>query len=518
MQHAADRLKTSSSPARYCTACGKRIDPEWEFCENCGAPVRRHTQETQGTAQANTPPGTHVESDAARREASGDEDIIYLPGMTAETAIVTNRARKRRRRRRPLWRRPLVAVPLALLVIFASLAGAAVYRTSGVMSTLQTISTPPPEITDATYMEDGDPDMPEGPITVNTGPARAVIEEESADRSLPQPEDSGFGARFQDVTSSVGDIANAASVATGLIGGTDNGFTVLVMGVDAAPGAPIDIGVRPDVLMLVRFDPDTRSCRMLAIPRDTRVELPGYGDSKINHALMVGGIPYQLIVTEDFIGQEIDHYVLVDFVAFKEAVNAVGGIQVVIEEDLVENGEIQYTAGPHMFNGEEALAYARFRSPSDDGDIGRVERRWSILGGLADAAQGRDLVTDVNTLVPTVEEHIRTDLTLTEMAIIAKDYGGQCLNIDRDQIAMTDGNRVRFNDPILGQRLYYNVVSESEVQEKVKELIHGPMGSSPLQATPVATPQASPSPQGSATPAARRSSRNVGSRFGFERI
>lgn len=491
---------------RFCTACGAPVQPEWEFCERCGAPLRKQAEDDRPPFHVTTDPGVGAASGAL-----DDQDIVHLPGMTAGSATVTRR--KRRRKRRPLWRRPLVVIPFVLLLIFASLAGAAFYRTSGVMSTLQTISTPPPEITDATYMEEIDPDMPEGPVTVNTGPAQAEIEEESAARGLPQPGDSGFGARFQDVTSNVGDIANAASVATGLTGGSDNGFTVLVMGVDAAPGAPIDIGVRPDVLMLVRFDPDTHSCRALAIPRDTRVELPGYGKSKINHALMVGGIPYQLIVTEDFIGKEIDHYILIDFVAFKEAVNAVGGIEVVIKEDLEKDGEVRYTAGPHMFNGEEALAYARFRSPADNGDIGRVQRRWSILGGLADAAQGRDLVTDVNTLVPTVEEHIRTDLTLTEMATIAKEYGSQCLNIDGDQIAMTDGTRVRFDDPILGQRLYYNVVAESKVQEKVEELIHGSMGSSALPATPIATPRASPSPQGTAPPASRRASRNAGGGF-----
>lgn len=158
-----------------------------------------------------------------------------------------------------------------------------------------------------------------------------------------------------------------------------------------------------------------------------------------------------------------------------------------------------------MFNGEEALAYARFRSPSDNGDIGRVERRWSILGGLADSAQGRDLVRDVNTLVPTVEEHIRTDLTLTEMATIAKEYGNQCLNIDREQIAMTEGTRVRFNDPILEQRLYYNVVPETIVQQRMEELIYGATSSPGLPATPVPPAQATPSPQGLASPSASRS-------------
>jgi LCP family protein required for cell wall assembly len=436
-----------------------------------------------------------------------DAEIIYPPGYSPTDPPPL---RRRRRRRRPLWRRPIFIVPVVLLVLLVSGAGAVVYRTNGVMSNLRTISTPPPMITDATFMEEDDPDMPAGPITVDTGPAQSAIREVADERSLPKPQDTGFGARIGNITSGVGDLANAASVAGGIGGPKEEGFTMLVMGVDAQPGAAIDIGVRPDVMMLIRFDPNTHSCRMLSIPRDTRVELPGYGQTKINHALMVGGIPYQLLVTEDFIEHPIDHYVLLDFQAFEQAVDVVGGINVDVERDMEKSG-IVLSAGPQELNGEEALAYARFRTPEDDGDISRVKRQWSILGGLADAAQGRDLISDVNTLVPTVEEHIRTDLTLTEMTTLARDYGDQCLNIDRDSIAMTKGTRVQFNDPILNQRLYYNVVQESTVQQRIEEFLSG------TQAVPDPDVQATPSPEVEATPAARWSpgqSRYVGARVG----
>ena len=67
---------------------------------------------------------------------------------------------------------------------------------------------------------------------------------------------------------------------------------------------------------------------MLSIPRDTRTELPGYGQSKVNHALAVGGIPYEITVVENLLGMDLDHYGLIDFAGVTQLVDAVGGITV----------------------------------------------------------------------------------------------------------------------------------------------------------------------------------------------
>src|SRR6478752_6849697 len=116
-------------------------------------------------------------------------------------------------------------------------------------------------------------------------------------------------------------------------------MTILLMGVDARPGEAIDAGVRPDALAVLRLDPATGSCKMLAIPRDSRVELPGYGLTKINHALAVGGIPYQELVVQNFLGISIDKYALIDFGGITELVNAVGGVPIQITESFAIAGQ-----------------------------------------------------------------------------------------------------------------------------------------------------------------------------------
>src|SRR5699024_4257909 len=108
----------------------------------------------------------------------------------------------------------------------------------------------------------------------------------------------------------------------------DGAITLLMMGVDAREGEEIDIGVRPDSLSVLHINPNAETCRVVSIPRDTRTEHPGYGQSKINHALSVGGVDYQMLVTQQMLGIEIDHFALVDFAGVVGTVDALGGVHV----------------------------------------------------------------------------------------------------------------------------------------------------------------------------------------------
>jgi LCP family protein required for cell wall assembly len=270
----------------------------------------------------------------------------------------------------------------------------------------------------------------------------------------------------------VTDLAGGAAAATGISEPDAGAMTVLLMGVDARPGAPIDVGVKSDVLIVLRLDPSAGTCRALSIPRDTRVELPGYGLSKINHALLVGGIPYQLMVVEGLLGIQLDHYALVDFAAFSEIVETFGGVSVEVPETLPDaEGAVLFEAGPQRMDGGQALAYVRYRH-EPDGDIGRIGRQWAVLRALGEAASGRDLVRDVGTLLPAVEDHVRTDLTPEEMTALAQVLGGRC-TAETVEPAVLAGTRVRLMDPILQQSVYYNLVEQAYVHEQVAALLDG---------------------------------------------
>lgn len=250
---------------------------------------------------------------------------------------------------------------------------------------------------------------------------------------------------------------------------SDDAITILVMGVDARPGEPIDESVRPDSLMVVRLNPDTGSCRVLAIPRDTRVELPGYGQSKVNHALAVGGIPYEQLVVEQYLGLAIDHYVLVDFTGFSELVDDVGGIDLTVPDGFTASDGTVFQAGLQHMNGDQALSYSRFRGDAD-GDFGRIQRQQQLIQALMAKASDISPVDAVTDLVPSLGDRLRTDLGQNDMLSLAEQYGATCTD-ESVEFLHLDGSIATYDDPLLNMPLSYVVVDEAELRRKVAELV-----------------------------------------------
>jgi LCP family protein required for cell wall assembly len=381
-------------------------------------------------------------------------------------------------------------ISITLLAIIAGLLGYGTYQLQSVMDSVQSISTPPPVVTDSTYYEPTDPEGQAPPLTVDTAAAQTYLEDQRETGELPAVEGSGFFGSVGSLASTSGDMVMSGASALGVGDDGSEAITILMMGVDARPGSPIDIGVRPDVITVLRLDPVTSSCRALSIPRDTRVEIPGYGESKINHALMVGGIPYQLRVTEEFLDIEIDNYLLVDFVAFQQIIDTLGGVTVEVPEDLAQANTGPFVKGTQDMDGATALSYARYRSFDTDGDYGRVDRQWGILEGIADEVRGQDMVGLASDLLATVKQHIRTDLTAEQLTSIARTYGEKCAASTRDDIAILQGSRIDLPDPMTNEIGTFNVVADNLVADAVTELYSPEPQTTP--SAPAASPEASP--------------------------
>ncbi len=173
-------------------------------------------------------------------------------------------------------------------------------------------------------------------------------------------------------------------------------ITVLLIGLDyrdwvAGEGAP-----RSDSMILLTIDPLTKTAGMLSIPRDMWVNIPGFGYSRINTAyssgegskLPGGGPELARKTVEQFIGVPVQYYAQIDFYTFVEFINLIGGIDVHNTEDLrldpvgAGKDKIKLTCcGIRHLNGEEALAYARFRKDKE-GDIARAERQQKVILGI----------------------------------------------------------------------------------------------------------------------------------------
>ena len=406
---------------------------------------------------------TEEERTILRRRLGGStwvapEDAVPSAAPTA-WAVSTPR---RRRRRRAWFRKKRYLLPMLLLLLVGGAAATALLRAESAFDELQRISTPPDQVTIQDQSVD---EITSRDVAIDTGPAQQALVDAGADS------DGADGGGLRDRAAGLGGLAEGAVVAAGMREPSTDALTILVMGVDARPGAEIDIGVRPDALMVLRLDPVDRSCRVLAIPRDTKVDLPGYGQTKINHALMVGGIPYQRLVVEQFLGISIDRYALIDFQGFQAMVDAVGGVPITVPSEIKEGNQVLFQAGPTTFDGDQALAYARYRGGAD-GDIGRVRRQQQLIRSLADVASSPDIVRNVDDLLLALKQHVRTDLTLVEIAELGKQYASTCSE-ERLQLDTLTG-QIEISevpDPLVQQELVYFVVDPDTVAAKVAVLL-----------------------------------------------
>ena len=231
------------------------------------------------------------------------------------------------------------------------------------------------------------------------------------------------------------------------------------MGLDEArdvDGAlPEDLVGRTDTMLLVRVDPEQEVVNILSIPRDTRVEIPGYGVDKINQANFEGGAELAAqTVMHNFDEVEIDRYVRVSTVAFKEIVDLVGGVEVFVPkameyEDQTQGLYIDLKPGLQTLDGDEAEQFARFRQDTY-GDIGRVQRQQVLLKALRQRITSPAVLPKLPQIIRVLQTHIDTNLSAEEILALAGfglDLEGQDL-----QMVMLPG---RFSSPEEYQASYW---------------------------------------------------------------
>ena len=249
---------------------------------------------------------------------------------------------------------------------------------------------------------------------------------------------------------------------------TDGSITVLLMGVDAREGEQIDFGVRPDSLSVLHINTEANTCRIISIPRDTRTDLPGYGQSKINHALSVGGVEYQKLVTQNLLGIEIDHFALVDFAGVVGTVDALNGVDVVNQTAFEIEG-VQFPVGELHLSGAEALLYSRFRGDAE-GDFGRQRRQQEVVRAMLEKANGLDAARAIPSILGSVDGHFKTDLSITSLVGMAGKYRDYCTAAQVESQGL-EGTVANDFDEMMGQELSFVIVSPEEIDAKVRWLL-----------------------------------------------
>ncbi len=165
---------------------------------------------------------------------------------------------------------------------------------------------------------------------------------------------------------------------------------------------------------------------MLAVPRDTLVEIPGVGEDKVNAAFAYGGPDLMVETLEGFTDLQINNYVVVDFGGVEEIVDALGGITINVEEPIeasMENGEVvSLPAGEQTLDGAEALAYVRYRG-GPAADIGRVGRQQEFLRAFISEATSPGKWPRLPSTTLSVWRNIDTNMNPVQAAFFALRMG-----------------------------------------------------------------------------------------------
>jgi polyisoprenyl-teichoic acid--peptidoglycan teichoic acid transferase len=168
---------------------------------------------------------------------------------------------------------------------------------------------------------------------------------------------------------------------------------------------------------------------MVAVPRDTLVEIPGVGEDKINVAFAAGGPELTVETLENLTELPIDNYVVVHFDGVEDIVNAMGGITVEVEEPIevgIGGRPVSIPAGTQTLDGFEALAYVRYRG-TPTADIGRIGRQQRFLQELAREATSPAKLPRLPATTLAVWRNIETNmnpLQATRFAIQMRLAGG----------------------------------------------------------------------------------------------
>jgi LCP family protein required for cell wall assembly len=168
-------------------------------------------------------------------------------------------------------------------------------------------------------------------------------------------------------------------------GGSDEGRTYLVAGSDKRGSGGVNDtteGARADSIMVVHVAPNDQAY-LISLPRDTYVEVDGYGGQKINAAYAYGGPSLLVNTVQQLTGMHIDRYVEVGFGSVTELVSAVDGVNLCMDLTVSDHdSKLDWEAGCHDVDGTTALAFSRMRKSDPNGDVGRGDRQRQVVSAV----------------------------------------------------------------------------------------------------------------------------------------
>ncbi len=190
----------------------------------------------------------------------------------------------------------------------------------------------------------------------------------------------------------------------------------LVTGIDYAEGT--GRAKLTDVIMVVSYNLEEQNLNILQIPRDTYIGSE-YPTGKINAVYgnaNAGGVENLARVIYDRFRLPIDHYVTITMDGFVNAIDAIGGVEINVQESFTLEG-VTIKPGVQTLNGIQAEKFVRERH-SRGGDIGRINAQREFLSALVKKFKNLSM-GEISALVPTLMNEVNTDLTVRDVLTLA---------------------------------------------------------------------------------------------------
>ncbi|UWP85487.1 LCP family protein [Dactylosporangium fulvum] len=249
---------------------------------------------------------------------------------------------------------------------------------------------------------------------------------------------------------------------------------LLLLGSDSrAPDDPNSRGKagagRTDAIILLHIDAAHQRAYLISLPRDLYVHIPpnpanpslGNKNAKINAAFAWGGVPLAVRTIEAYTSVHIDHVVLVDFAGFQQVTDALGGVDLYIDQDITGVGKEgrRFSKGVQHLNGSEALEYVRQRQQFAGGDFTRMCHQREFLKALLDKAISSDTLKNplkLNAFLKSVASAMTVDkdFSLADTAFAFRNIGSSDLTmlvspnrgpdmINKESVVVPDPDRAK---------------------------------------------------------------------------
>lgn len=236
-------------------------------------------------------------------------------------------------------------------------------------------------------------------------------------------------------------------------------FYMMLIGSDSRND---DENERSDTNIVARIDPQSGTVNLISIPRDTAINLEGYGTQKFNAAYAYYGTEGAIKAAEGLLGIKISHYAEVDFAGMVELVNAMGGVDVDVPMRIEDAnaGDKIIEAGMQHLDGEQALIFARSRSYVN-GDFQRTANQRILLGALLDKLMTLNKL-QLAPVMSAAADYLTSDMTVDQM----QDYA--ILMQNHEQINMY--SVMVPSDVTMANEVSY-VVCDTELLRQVMEVV-----------------------------------------------